>query len=616
MKSMPERARQRLARRRASRATNSGTASRPRAPAPARERARRCTRPAPSRSRPTDRAAPDGSRSGGRNRASPAPARPARSARPTGRTARVAPLPAATSTIDQIDVLLGAARDHAAAGVERQARAVEHQIVLSAHLVHEHQRPLPAATRSPPACAGAGGASDRVRRGGDVDDHLGARAHQRLDRIAAVEAVRPEIGVVPDVLADRKPEHVARGRAPARPRPRLRSNATRRTRRRSGSSDLRTTCATRPPSISAALLATARPDGPRGRRSGKPTTTAVRDARQPSRQRGERRAPRRRENRHARAGRAAGSRPAPARERPPARRPARSAVGGRLEHEPAVALEVANGRVDLSERDLHAHIVPASLPGAGRQGRGPRDKIESCTVGAPAKSGDTPVPTTSRDLIAATQPLDVPRRNRVYVNRNLRLDKIEMVGFDMDYTLALYNQARIEELSMRATLHKLVTAKGYPAEIQGLAYDPMLAVRGLVVDRINGNIFKPDRYGFPGRARHGLSNIDRAHGRRAVPARTHAAVQPALRLDRFAVRAARGGALRLPGRLLRPPRHARQARLRDAVGRTSASASTWRTATDRSRRSSARSCPTSSSATKGWQTRCTSSARRGSGCSC
>jgi len=125
------------------------------------------------------------------------------------------------------------------------------------------------------------------------------------------------------------------------------------------------------------------------------------------------------------------------------------------------------------------------------------------------KSGETPAPSTSREPTAA-QPLDIPRRNRVYVNRNLRLDKIEMVGFDMDYTLALYNQARIEELSMRATLHKLVTAKGYPAAIQGLAYDPMLAVRGLVVDRINGNIFKPDRYGFPGRARHGLATIDRS----------------------------------------------------------------------------------------------------------
>jgi 5'-nucleotidase len=111
---------------------------------------------------------------------------------------------------------------------------------------------------------------------------------------------------------------------------------------------------------------------------------------------------------------------------------------------------------------------------------------------------------------SATRPLDVPRENRIYVNRNLRLDRIELVGFDMDYTLALYNQAKIEELSMRATLHKLVTTKRYPEAIRGLAYDPMLAIRGLVVDRAHGNIFKPDRYGFPGRARHGLADIDRA----------------------------------------------------------------------------------------------------------
>jgi HAD superfamily 5'-nucleotidase-like hydrolase len=120
-------------------------------------------------------------------------------------------------------------------------------------------------------------------------------------------------------------------------------------------------------------------------------------------------------------------------------------------------------------------------------------------------------PSSSLELIeSATRPLDIPRANRIYVNRNLRLDKIDMVGFDMDYTLALYNQAKIEELSMRATLHKLVTAKGYPEAIRSLTYDPMLAIRGLVVDRLHGNIFKPDRYGFPGRARHGLTNIDRA----------------------------------------------------------------------------------------------------------
>src|SRR4051812_16877669 len=123
----------------------------------------------------------------------------------------------------------------------------------------------------------------------------------------------------------------------------------------------------------------------------------------------------------------------------------------------------------------------------------------------------TPVSTVrmAEERSFQNQPLDIPREHRVFVNRNLRLDKIELVGFDMDYTLALYNQARIEELSIRATIAKLVTAKGYPEAIAALGYDPQLALRGLVVDRQNGNIFKPDRYGFPGRARHGLTTLDR-----------------------------------------------------------------------------------------------------------
>ncbi|MGN6107999.1 MAG: 5'-nucleotidase domain-containing protein, partial [Kofleriaceae bacterium] len=36
-----------------------------------------------------------------------------------------------------------------------------------------------------------------------------------------------------------------------------------------------------------------------------------------------------------------------------------------------------------------------------------------------------------------TTEIDVARKNRVFCNRNLRMDTIEMIGFDMDYTLAL-----------------------------------------------------------------------------------------------------------------------------------------------------------------------------------
>jgi hypothetical protein len=47
---------------------------------------------------------------------------------------------------------------------------------------------------------------------------------------------------------------------------------------------------------------------------------------------------------------------------------------------------------------------------------------------------------------------EVPHARQVFVNRNLRMDKIEAVGFDMDYTLAIYHLVRLETLAFRMTL--------------------------------------------------------------------------------------------------------------------------------------------------------------------
>lgn len=104
---------------------------------------------------------------------------------------------------------------------------------------------------------------------------------------------------------------------------------------------------------------------------------------------------------------------------------------------------------------------------------------------------------------AVPRSLDIPRSRRVYVNRNLRMDEIDMIGFDMDYTLALYNQPNLESLSIACTLDKLIAKRGYPEEIRQLHFDAEFAVRGLVVDRRYGNIFKADRYGHVGRVYHG-----------------------------------------------------------------------------------------------------------------
>src|SRR5215211_7974559 len=53
------------------------------------------------------------------------------------------------------------------------------------------------------------------------------------------------------------------------------------------------------------------------------------------------------------------------------------------------------------------------------------------------------------------EPTPITRTRRVFVNRNLKMGGIDWVGFDMDYTLAIYNQAEMDRLSVEATIKKL-----------------------------------------------------------------------------------------------------------------------------------------------------------------
>jgi HAD superfamily 5'-nucleotidase-like hydrolase len=124
-------------------------------------------------------------------------------------------------------------------------------------------------------------------------------------------------------------------------------------------------------------------------------------------------------------------------------------------------------------------------------------------------------PTIGALLGETTTEIDVARKNRVFCNRNLRMDSIEMIGFDMDYTLALYHQEKLEQLSISLTLSKLVEKHGYPDEIRALSYDPRWAIRGLMVDRLNGNVFKMDRHAYVGRCYHGFRELDHDERRAA-----------------------------------------------------------------------------------------------------
>ena len=98
---------------------------------------------------------------------------------------------------------------------------------------------------------------------------------------------------------------------------------------------------------------------------------------------------------------------------------------------------------------------------------------------------------------------DTPVPRQVFVNRNLHLSKVEMVGFDMDYTLAIYHLRRLEQLSYDLTVDRLIDNCGYSEEIRQVLYDHSFVLRGVFVDKVRGNLLKIDRFGYVGRAYHG-----------------------------------------------------------------------------------------------------------------
>lgn len=103
----------------------------------------------------------------------------------------------------------------------------------------------------------------------------------------------------------------------------------------------------------------------------------------------------------------------------------------------------------------------------------------------------------------------IPREHRIFVNRNLKMDSIRWVGFDMDHTLALYNRNFIEALAFDLARRTLVEAKGYPEALLDVRYDPDFGIRGLVVDKEEGNILKMDKFHYVSIAYHGKRSLDR-----------------------------------------------------------------------------------------------------------
>ena len=103
--------------------------------------------------------------------------------------------------------------------------------------------------------------------------------------------------------------------------------------------------------------------------------------------------------------------------------------------------------------------------------------------------------------------LDQERYRLVYCNRDIDLRGIRWVGFDMDYTLAIYHREAFDALCHQETIRTLV-ANGYPEAIRDIPFDPDFAIRGLVIDRQTGHILKLDSHRSVVYGYHGLRRLE------------------------------------------------------------------------------------------------------------
>lgn len=98
--------------------------------------------------------------------------------------------------------------------------------------------------------------------------------------------------------------------------------------------------------------------------------------------------------------------------------------------------------------------------------------------------------------------------DRVYTNRNLNLANVDCFGFDMDYTLAIYDQAAMDELSVELTVENLI-AKGYPEFLKDNRYDFRFPIRGLLIDRQLGHVLKMNRFNGIHKGYHGYRRLSK-----------------------------------------------------------------------------------------------------------
>lgn len=109
---------------------------------------------------------------------------------------------------------------------------------------------------------------------------------------------------------------------------------------------------------------------------------------------------------------------------------------------------------------------------------------------------------SSRNII----PHHLTTASDLFCNRELNMEQIDAVGFDMDWTLAQYN-IEFDLLAFNGATDKLVNWLGYPEEILKFVYSPDQCRRGCIIDKKRGNLIKLDQHNYVRVAEHGLTPL-------------------------------------------------------------------------------------------------------------
>lgn len=102
------------------------------------------------------------------------------------------------------------------------------------------------------------------------------------------------------------------------------------------------------------------------------------------------------------------------------------------------------------------------------------------------------------------------RMQQVFAIRDIPMKRIGWIGFDMDYTLAIYRREELDKLVHGLALERLVTVHGYPSEIREIPFHPTFAIRGLCVDKTTGHLLKLNAHRQIKKAWHGLRPLDQS----------------------------------------------------------------------------------------------------------